>query len=120
MPWNQWQLSSGMGGRLALESVAGLVWNTQDPNRLEDALLLVMKIEPVPIIPKYRRKNVFGQIRKELGGVFHRLAKQKESLIEEGHIMADHVYMMISIPPKYAVSQVTAVPQSFYGLEPID
>ena len=68
--------------------------------------MLVMKIEPVPIITKYRRKNFFGQIRKELGGVFHRLAKQKESLIEEGHIMADHVHMMISIPPKYAVSQV--------------
>ena len=65
-----------------------------------------MKIEPVTIIPKYRRKNLFGQIRKELGGVFHRLAKQKESLIEEGHIMADHVHIMISIPPKYAVAQV--------------
>ena len=60
----------------------------------------------IVFIPKYRRKNLFGQIRKELGGVFHRLAKQKESLIEEGHIMADHVHMMISIPPKYAVSQV--------------
>ena len=38
--------------------------------------------------------------------MFHRLAKQKESLIEEGHVMADHVHMMISIPPKYAVAQV--------------
>jgi len=59
----------------------------------------------IVFIPKYRRKTLFGQVRKELGGVFHRLAKQKESLIEEGHIMADHVHMMISIPPKYAVSQ---------------
>jgi putative transposase len=41
-----------------------------------------------------------------LGGVFHQLAKQKESAIEEGHLMADHVHMLISIPPKYAVSQV--------------
>ena len=49
---------------------------------------------------------IFGQIKKELGEVFHRLARQKESLIEEGHMMADHVHMMISIPPKYAVSQV--------------
>ena len=57
-------------------------------------------------IPKYRKKVLFGQIRKELGDVFHRLAKQKESFIEEGHLMADHVHMMISIPPKYAVSQV--------------
>ncbi len=60
----------------------------------------------IVFIPKYRRKALFGQVRKELGEVFHRLARQKESLIEEGHIMVDHVHMMISIPPKYAVSQV--------------
>ena len=60
----------------------------------------------IVFIPKYRKKVLFGQIRKELGDVFHRLAKQKESFIEEGHLMADHVHMMISIPPKYAVSQV--------------
>jgi putative transposase len=60
----------------------------------------------IVFILKYRRKALFGQIRKELGEVFHRLARQKESWIEEGHIMADHVHMMISIPPKYAVSQV--------------
>jgi putative transposase len=41
-----------------------------------------------------------------LGDVFRRLARQKESVIEEGHLMPDHVHMMISIPPKYAVSQV--------------
>ncbi|MET0081136.1 MAG: IS200/IS605 family transposase [Candidatus Thiodiazotropha lotti] len=60
----------------------------------------------IVFIPKCRRKLLYGQIRKELGEVFHRLARQKESLIEEGHVMADHVHMMISIPPKYAVSQV--------------
>ena len=60
----------------------------------------------IVFIPKYRRKVLFGQIRKKLGDVFHRLAKQKESAIEKGHIMADHVHMMISIPPKYAVSQI--------------
>ena len=60
----------------------------------------------IVFIPKYRRKRLFGQIRRELGEVFHRLARQKESLIEEGHIMPDHVHIMISIPPKYAVSQV--------------
>ena len=60
----------------------------------------------IVFIPKYRRKTLFGQIRQELGKVFHALAKQKESLIEEGHILPDHVHMMISIPPKYAVSQV--------------
>ncbi|MEW7985354.1 MAG: IS200/IS605 family transposase [Candidatus Thiodiazotropha sp.] len=60
----------------------------------------------IVFIPKYRRKSLYGQIRKELGEVFHRLARQKESLIDEGHVMEDHVHMMISIPPKYAVSQV--------------
>ena len=60
----------------------------------------------IVFIPKYRRKALFGQIRRELGEVFHRLARQKESQIEEGHLMPDHVHMMISIPPKYTVSQV--------------
>ena len=60
----------------------------------------------IVFIPKYRRRAIFGQIRRELGEVFRRLARQKESVIEEGHLMPDHVHMMISIPPKYAVSQV--------------
>lgn len=60
----------------------------------------------IVFIPKYRRKRLYGVIRSGLGEVFHRLAKQKESEIEEGHLMGDHVHMMISIPPKYAVSQV--------------
>ena len=60
----------------------------------------------IVFIPKYRKKVIFGKIRKELGEIFHSLARQRESLIEEGHMMPDHVHMMISIPPKYAVSQV--------------
>jgi putative transposase len=57
-------------------------------------------------IPKYRRKALYGQLRTQLWEVFRRLAVQRESRIEEGHLMSDHVHMMISIPPKYAVSQV--------------
>jgi putative transposase len=57
-------------------------------------------------IPKYRRKAFFGVVRRELGGVFRRLAEQKECTIEEGHVMPDHVDMLISIPPKLAVSSV--------------
>jgi putative transposase len=60
----------------------------------------------VVFIPKYRKKTIFGQIRSDLGDVLRRLAEQKESRIEEGHLMPDHVHMMISIPPKHAVSQV--------------
>ncbi len=60
----------------------------------------------VVFIPKCRRKTLYRQLRRYLGEVFRELAKQKESRIEEGHLMPDHVHMMISIPPKYAVSQV--------------
>ena len=45
-------------------------------------------------------------MRKHLGEVLHKLAEQKESRIEEGHLLPDHVHMLISIPPKYAVSNV--------------
>jgi putative transposase len=60
----------------------------------------------IVFIPKCRRKTLFGQIRQHLGELFHKLAAQKESRIEEGHLQPDHVHMLISIPPKYAVSQV--------------
>ena len=60
----------------------------------------------IVFISKYRRKVLYGQLRTHLGEVFRNLAAQKESRIEEGHLMVDHVHMMISIPPKYAVSQV--------------
>ena len=60
----------------------------------------------VVFIPKYRRKVLYGQIRMELGEVFRELARQKESRIEEGHLQGDHVHMLLSIPPKYAVAQV--------------
>jgi putative transposase len=57
-------------------------------------------------IPKYRKKASFGQIRRELGAVLRALARQKESEILEGRLVIDHVHMLISIPPKYAVAQV--------------
>ena len=60
----------------------------------------------VVFIPKCRRRTVYGELRQHLGEVFRRLAEQRESRIEEGHLMPDHVHMLISIPPKYAVSQV--------------
>jgi putative transposase len=60
----------------------------------------------VVFIPKGRRKVLYGDLRKYLGEVFRKLAEQKESRIEEGHLLPDHVHMMISIPPKYAVAQV--------------
>ena len=60
----------------------------------------------VVFIPKCRRKTLYAPLRQYLGEVFRRLAQQKESQILEGHLIVDHVHMLISIPPKYAVSQV--------------
>ena len=60
----------------------------------------------VVFIPKCRRRTLYVGLRRHLGEVFRRLAEQKESQVEEGHLMIDHVHMMLRIPPKYAVSQV--------------
>ena len=57
-------------------------------------------------IPKYRKKSIYGWVRRELGPMLRALARQKESVVEEGHLMADHVHMLLSIPPKYSVSGV--------------
>ena len=57
-------------------------------------------------IPKWRKRVLFGQLRRELGQILRGLAMQKESEVIEGTLRADHVHMVISIPPKYSVSQV--------------
>ena len=57
-------------------------------------------------IAKYRRKSLYGQLRQYLGQIFKDLARSRESEILEGHMMVDHVHMLISIPPKYSVAQV--------------
>jgi putative transposase len=62
----------------------------------------------VVYIPKGRRKLLYVELRKHLGEVFRTLALHKESRIEEGHVMVDHVHNVISIPPKFAVSQLWA------------
>lgn len=60
----------------------------------------------VVFIPKRRRRVLYKELRIRLGEVFPRLAEQKESRVEEGDLMPDHVHMMLRIPPKLAVSQV--------------
>jgi len=57
-------------------------------------------------IPKYRKKTLYEQLRKNLGSVFKELAVRKESRILEGHLRPDHVHMLVSVPPKYSVAQV--------------
>ena len=60
----------------------------------------------IVFIPKYRKKILYGKVRNFLGVVFHNLASHKESQILEGHLVKDHVHMLISIPPKYSISTV--------------
>lgn len=57
-------------------------------------------------VPKCRKKVLHGQLRKDLGPILRKLALQKESEVVEGRLKADHVHMVVSIPPKYSVSQV--------------
>ena len=60
----------------------------------------------IVFIPKYRKKKLYGKIRRFLGPVFHELAGQKRCQILEGHMCWDHVHMLIKIPPKYSVAEV--------------
>jgi putative transposase len=60
----------------------------------------------IVLVPKYRRKVMFGEIRKFLEPIFHELARQKECRMIEGHLMPDHVHMCIEIPPKHSVASV--------------
>lgn len=57
-------------------------------------------------IPKYRKKTLYKELRKYLGDVLKDLASQKECTIVEGHLVSDHVHILIAITPKYSVSQV--------------
>jgi len=57
-------------------------------------------------VPKYRKKKLYGKIRKFLGEKFHELSKYKGCEIIEGYMVTDHVHMLIKIPPKYAVSSI--------------
>src|SRR5215468_10981500 len=60
----------------------------------------------VVFIPKGRKKALYGKIRRFLGPVLRELAGQRGSTILEGHMVQDHVHMLIRIPPKYAVAEV--------------
>ena len=57
-------------------------------------------------IPKYRRKTLYGELRRHLGEVIRDLAQQRESRVVEGHLRPDHIHVLISVPPKHAISQV--------------
>ena len=60
----------------------------------------------VVLVPKYRKRVLYGRLKRELGEVLRDLARQKGIEIEEGHLMADHVHMCLKIPPKFSVAFV--------------
>jgi len=60
----------------------------------------------IVFVPKYRRKKLYGNIRNFLKSIFHELAQNKGCKIVGGHIVQDHVHMIISIPPKYSVAEI--------------
>ena len=66
-------------------------------------------------IPKYRRKALYVQLRRDMGPVFRDLAEQKECKVEEGHLISDHVHMLLSVPPKYSVSSVIHIARVYAG-----
>ncbi|RHA98268.1 IS200/IS605 family transposase [Holdemanella biformis] len=54
--------------------------------------------------PKYRRKVIYNQYRKDLGEILRELCRYKHVEIIEGHLMRDHVHMLVMIPPSLSVS----------------
>ena len=60
----------------------------------------------IVFVPKYRKKVLYGKIRSYLAQTFHELANQKGCKIVEGHMVQDHVHMLICIPPKYSVAEI--------------
>ena len=58
------------------------------------------------IVPKYRRKVLFGRSRRQVGTILRQLCRQKGVDLLEGHAMPDHIHLVLSIPPKYSVAMV--------------
>jgi putative transposase len=60
----------------------------------------------VVVLPKYRKKVIYGKIRHRVGEILRQLCRQKEIDLEEGNAMPDHIHMVLSVPPKYSVAMV--------------
>ena len=58
----------------------------------------------VVILPKYRRKTLYGKLRRDVGKILRELCKQKGVRLVEGKAMPDHVHMLLSVPPKYSIA----------------
>ncbi|RKJ60835.1 IS200/IS605 family transposase [Butyricicoccus sp. 1XD8-22] len=59
----------------------------------------------IVFIPKYRRKIIYGKLRKDIGAIIRKLCEMKDVELIEGHAMPDHIHILVKIPPKLSVSQ---------------
>ena len=60
----------------------------------------------VVIIPKYRKKRLYGELRRQVGEILRDLCRQKGVELLEGHLCSDHVHMLLSVPPKYSIAML--------------
>ena len=58
----------------------------------------------VVIVPKYRKKRLYGRLRREIGKILRELCRQKDIELLEGKAMPDHVHMLLSVPPRYSIA----------------
>jgi len=58
----------------------------------------------VVILPKYRRKVLYGRMRRGVGQILRDLCRQKDIELVEGKAMPDHVHMLLSVPPRYSIA----------------
>ena len=94
----------------------GLIPPLESPWSLSSGGINARVSEPIPrqvgmqvpysLVPKYRKRVLYGRTRQRIGRIFHQLCRQKEVGLIEGHAMPDHVHMVLSIPPQHSVSSV--------------
>ncbi len=60
----------------------------------------------IMIIPKFRRRVIYGKVRKRIGEIIRDLCRQKRIELLEGHLMPDHIHMCLSVPPKFSIAFV--------------
>ena len=60
----------------------------------------------VVILPKYRKKTLYGSLRRQIGEILRQLCRQKSIDLVEGKAMSDHVHMLLSVPPRYSIAMV--------------
>ena len=63
----------------------------------------------VVIVPKYRKKVLYGRLRKRIGEILRKLCRYKGIEILETHAMPDHIHMCISVPPKYSIAMTIGI-----------